>query len=84
MSSWPITLVGLGYDKGPRNTDDGFGNATGDVITADGEYLGTWEMNDGAIYSFIPDGEEEEIFSGSIIPFFCEDIENWHKKKSES
>lgn len=82
MANWPITLVGMGYNEDPRNTDDGYGNATGDVITGDGEFLGTWSMLNGAIYSFIPDGEEDSIFSDTIIPMFCDQIEKWHKEQS--
>lgn len=51
----------------------------GSVVTADGEYLGTWQTDESdAFYEFIPDGESAPLFSGVFMGALCKDIENWH------
>jgi hypothetical protein len=54
----------------------------GSVVTADGEYLGTWGADEtDAIYEFTPDGEIEPLLTHPHIPFLCEKIENWHNDR---
>ncbi|WP_147276075.1 hypothetical protein [Pelagibacterium lacus] len=53
----------------------------GSVVTADGEYLGTWDAVNDAIYEFTPDGQDRPVISGIIIPFFCKDIEAWRNSR---
>jgi len=58
--SYPINLIGLA---------DGL--SSGDVLTRDGEYLGTWkldrdEQTDRGALHFIEDGTTEPLFSEPI------------------
>jgi hypothetical protein len=42
---------------------DGYGERdTGDVITRDGEVIGTWSLVEDVFYTFTPDGADEHIF----------------------
>lgn len=51
----------------------------GSVVTADGEYLGTWQTDQSdAIYEFIPDGKSDPLFSDVFMGPFCKGIENWY------
>lgn len=51
----------------------------GSVVTADGEYLGTWGTDESdAFYEFTPDGETAPLFSGVFMGEFCKAIEHWH------
>lgn len=51
----------------------------GSVVTADGEYLGTWRTDEfESLYEFIPDGDSEPIFSNPHLGLLCKQIENWH------
>ncbi|GHA13169.1 hypothetical protein GCM10007989_04690 [Devosia pacifica] len=53
----------------------------GSVLTADGEYLGTWSDINDAIYTFTPDGSEEELFAHSFVWGLCEQIKEWQSSK---
>ena len=68
---YPINLVGF----------EG-GADSGDVVTHEGEYLGTWRF-DGCEefeqHEFIPDGETEPIFSDHFIGLLCRRIAEWHE-----
>lgn len=56
----------------------------GSVVTADGEYLGTWQTDESdAFYEFIPDGKSEPLFSDVFMGPFCKVIENWHNSDRE-
>lgn len=55
----------------------------GSVVTADGEYLGTWGTDESdAIYEFTPDGDAEPLLFDPFVKFLCEKIENWHAGES--
>lgn len=42
---------------------EGFDEAeSGDVITRDGEVIGTWTLIDDVFYAFTPNGAEEHLF----------------------
>lgn len=53
----------------------------GSVVSAEGEYLGTWEAIDDAIYEFTPDGADEPIASATIIPDLCRAVEAWRSSR---
>lgn len=58
--TYPINLIGLAD-----------GSSSGDVLTRDGEYLGTWrldrdEQNDQGVLHFIEDGSAEPMFTEAI------------------
>jgi len=52
---------------------------TGDVITKDGEIIGTWSLVDDVFYTFTPDGAEEHIFFDPFLGRMCSDIAQWHE-----
>lgn len=53
---------------------------TGDVITRDGEFLGTWHYNSSEFwFSFIPDGETEPAVDGVSVRELCYRISGWLK-----
>jgi len=53
----------------------------GSVITNDGEYLGTWSMDEYEHPSFTPDGEEEALLSHVLVGLLCYAIRDWHAKQ---
>jgi len=55
------------------------------VVTADGEYLGTWGTDEtDAIYQFTPDGASEPIFGDPFMGPLCKMIEAWHSEAEAS
>jgi hypothetical protein len=59
--TYPINLIGF---------EDG--SPSGDVLTRDGEYLGTWtfakdENNETGVFRFVADGESGPKFSDSVV-----------------
>ena len=54
----------------------------GSVVTQDGEYLGTYELDENDHPSFIPDGETEVLFFDVFIGLLCERIAAWHEGRS--
>lgn len=51
----------------------------GSVVTADGEYLGTWDTDEtDAFYQFFPDGEAEPLFEEPFRGILCGKIFAWH------
>lgn len=51
----------------------------GSVVTADGEYLGTWDTDEtDAFYQFFPDGESEPLFDEPFRGILCGKIHAWH------
>ncbi|MDQ0421117.1 hypothetical protein J2045_002144 [Peteryoungia aggregata LMG 23059] len=57
---------------------------TGDVITRDGEYLGTWELVDDVFHAFIPDGETEHLFFEPFLGMLCWKVWEWHEERERS
>lgn len=56
----------------------------GSVVTQDGEYLGTWELDAEDHPSFTPDGEVESLLWSPWVGQLCEKIDAWHQGKAES
>ncbi|QRI63625.1 hypothetical protein JQ506_22975 [Shinella sp. PSBB067] len=51
----------------------------GSVVTADGEYLGTWDTDEtDAFYQFFPDGEAKPLFDEAFRGILCGKIHAWH------
>lgn len=49
------------------------------VVTAEGEYLGTWDTDESnAFYQFTPDGSDEPLLGHPYRFVLCESIEPWH------
>lgn len=55
----------------------------GSVVTKDGEYLGTWAMDENDHPSFTPDGDTEARFFEMWIGLLCEKIAAWHEGKPD-
>lgn len=49
----------------------------GDVITRDGEFIGTWSLVDGVFCTFTPDGADTYIFLEPFVAVLCARIEEW-------
>lgn len=61
---------------------DGYGEGeTGDVITKDGEIIGTWSIVDDVFYTFTPDGEDDYLFFDPFLGLLCHSIAEWHAEK---
>lgn len=57
---------------------DGFPDTdNGDVITRDGEIIGTWGLLHGALYTFTPNGASEPIFVEPFLGMLTSCIEEW-------
>jgi hypothetical protein len=55
----------------------------GSVVTRDGEYLGTWAVDEtDAFYEFTPDGATEVLLGHPFMGFLCKFIEEWHLGRS--
>jgi hypothetical protein len=49
----------------------------GDVITIDGEYLGTWEIDEDRVFNFTADGETSTTLTNVFVGLLCRDIKEW-------
>jgi len=49
----------------------------GDVITIDGEYLGTWEIDEDRVFNFTADGETSTTLTNVFVGLLCRDINEW-------
>ncbi|MDW4496560.1 hypothetical protein R5H30_01095 [Sulfitobacter sp. D35] len=56
----------------------------GSVVTRDGEYLGTWEMDEDDHPSFTPDGETKVLFLEMWIGLLCQKIADWHEAQDQA
>ncbi|MEO1140258.1 MAG: hypothetical protein AAFW87_12460 [Pseudomonadota bacterium] len=56
----------------------------GSVINNDGEYLGTWSMDEYEHPSFTPDGAEQALLSHVLVGLLCYDIRDWHAKQQHT
>lgn len=54
----------------------------GSVITKDGEYIGTWSMDDNEHPAFIPDGATETLFYSPWVGLLCQEIREWYEAKA--
>jgi hypothetical protein len=50
----------------------------GDVVTIDGEYIGTWRVDAYTFYCFVPDGAAEPMFIDPFMGRLCATVEKWH------
>ncbi len=74
MPNYRIALDGLGEQP------------SGDVVTRDGEVIGTWRIDEDDLddfYQFIPEGEEEPTIQGYMLGLFCFEIAEWHDSHSD-
>jgi hypothetical protein len=69
-AKWPINLEGQSHGD------------SGDVVTDEGEVIGTWEVDENDRYSFIPKGAQEPLFMDSFAPMLCRKIAAWHEGQS--
>jgi hypothetical protein len=69
MQRWKVTLVGC------REFENG------DVVTNDGEIIGTWSSDENDIYSFTPNGQEEPVHSSAFLGLFCSWVTKWHENQ---
>lgn len=54
----------------------------GSVVTRDGEYLGTWAMDQYEMPSFTPDGEAAPMIEAPLVGLLCMRIRDWHEEKT--
>lgn len=69
MLKWNINLIGYGEQE------------TGDVVTRDGEVIGTWSLDENGHCLFTPDGEAEAVLLGTMLPFVVDRIAKWHAQR---
>lgn len=51
--------------------------STGEVVTNNGEIVGTWEMLDDAIPCFTPTGDDKPLLHAQFIPQLSEYVAEW-------
>ena len=54
----------------------------GSVITKDGEYIGTWSMDENEHPAFIPDGATEALIYSPWVGLLCQEIREWYEAKT--
>ena len=69
MDHWHVTLEGFPEKE------------LGDVITKDGEIIGTWACDENDYCEFTPTGAVEFSINGTFIGLFCREIAEWHEQK---
>lgn len=58
---------------------DGYGdNENGDVISKDGEIIGTWSLVDHVFCTFTPNGAKDHMFFEPFVGILCSLIAEWH------
>lgn len=62
-------------------TLEGFPADSGDVISKDGEIIGTYTCDDNDYCKFTPDGAEAYVISDVLIGPFCQKIAKWHDEQ---
>lgn len=63
---------------------DGYGEdgkEEGDVITQDGEVIGTWSIDLNDFLYFTPNGQAEHIIGGPFFGIVCKEIREWHEEQ---
>lgn len=49
------------------------------VVSADGEYLGTWDTDEfDTIYQFTPDGADKPLLIDPFFGLLCKQVACWH------
>lgn len=54
----------------------------GSVITKDGEYIGTWSMDENEHAAFVPDGATEILLFSPWVGLLCQEIREWYEAKT--
>jgi hypothetical protein len=54
----------------------------GSVVTKDGEYIGTWTMDENEHPSFTPDGASKPMFYDNWVGLLCRKIMEWHEAET--
>lgn len=52
----------------------------GEVITRDGEVIGTWQVDDCAHPSFTPEGSSAPLLFHPFMPMLCDEIAEWYER----
>lgn len=52
----------------------------GSVITRDGEFIGTWQVDECAHPSFTPEGASTHLLYHPFMPMLCEEIARWYEE----
>lgn len=61
-----------------------YGSAeAGEVVTKDGEVIGTWTLDAEGHPGFIPFGESDVVVWSSWIGPFCKAVLEWHEHKEQ-
>ncbi|MDO5622731.1 MAG: hypothetical protein Q4G24_14845 [Paracoccus sp. (in: a-proteobacteria)] len=55
----------------------------GDVVTKDGEVIGTWSADENDFCSFTPYGEQQPIFVNPFPGLLCDQIVEWHEAQRQ-
>jgi hypothetical protein len=71
MDYWHVTLDG--YDVPERES--------GDVITKDGEIIGTWSADAEDHCSFTPTGQTEPSIWNPFLGLFCKSVAAWYEEQ---
>ena len=56
----------------------------GSVITEDGEYIGSWELDENGFAYFTPDGSSEVMLTDPFVGLLCKQIEDWHYENGKN
>lgn len=54
----------------------------GSVVTSDGEFIGTWTMDQYDAPSFAPYGETIPLFEAPLVGLLCMSIRDWYEEKT--
>lgn len=54
----------------------------GSVVTRDGEFIGTWAMDQYDAPSFAPVGETTPMFEAPLVGLLCMNIRDWYEAKT--
>lgn len=55
----------------------------GSVIEENGEYLGTWELDENGFAYFTPDDENDVRLTDPFLGLLCRKIEDWHNEQEK-
>lgn len=70
MDHWHVILDGYGDND----------REAGDVITKDGEVIGTWSADAEDHCSFTPLGQTDPIIWNPFLGPFCRAVADWHEE----
>lgn len=62
-------------------TLEGFPADSGDVISKDGEVIGTYTSDENDYCEFTPSGGDAPMITGYFVGIFCSDIAKWHDQQ---